>query len=251
MKVEGFQMGGKHLNKPVSFVNVESCESKTLLRRRKRMIIINSKLSDEALLKAIYKAASEYSKLIGNSYLIIGKNKNSDYFWFQCYFEKKHFMHLLGIDSKTLSATEFYDRCVAYNRGEGNGITIADCTPSRNHNRTTVNEKSSCCAEMLRIQDAKYMKVGLKDKISQYVDFTYGYGSEATLGFKRQRDSSFPITLIPRKIDDFVTQKYKIVFVLEKKSGDEKYVRTLAEIRKGLFEELREAFPEGIKNLIE
>ena len=93
MKVEGFQMGGKHLNKPVSFVNVESCESKTLLRRRKRMIIINSKLTDEALLKAIYKAASEYSKLIGNSYLIIGKNINSDYFWFQCYFEKKHFMH--------------------------------------------------------------------------------------------------------------------------------------------------------------
>lgn len=82
------------------------------------MIIINSKLTDEALLKAIYKAASEYSKLIGNSYLIIGKNKNSDYFWFQCYFEKKHFMHLLGIDSKTLSATEFYDKCDAYNRGK-------------------------------------------------------------------------------------------------------------------------------------
>ena len=55
------------------------------------------------------------------------------------------------------------------------------------------------------------MKVGLKDKISQYVDFTYGYGSEATLGFKKQRDTSFPITLIPRGIDKFVTQKHKIV----------------------------------------
>ena len=251
MRVEGFQLGGKHLNKPVSIVNVESCESKTLLRRRKRMIIINSKLSDEALLKAIYKAASEYSKLIGNSYLIIGKNKNSDYFWFQCYFEKKHFMHLLGIGSKTLSATEFYDKCDAYNKGEGNGITIADCTPSRNHNRTTVNEKSSCCADMLRIQDAKYMKVGLKDKISQYVDFTYGYGNEATLGFKQQRDTSFPVTLIPRKIDDFVTRKYKIVFVLEKQSGEEKYKRTLAEIKEGLFDELKEDFPEGIKRLVD
>ena len=95
------------------------------------------------------------------------------------------------------------------------------------------------------------MKVGLKDKISQYVDFTYGYGSEATLGFKRQKDSSFPITLIPRKIDDFVTQKYKIVFVLEKQSRDEKYVRILAEIKRGLFEELKDSFPEGIKKLIE
>ena len=74
-------------------------------------MIINSKLSDEALLKAIYRAASEYSNLIGNSYLIIGKNKNSNYFYFQCFFEKKHFMHLLGIDSANMNATEFYDKC--------------------------------------------------------------------------------------------------------------------------------------------
>lgn len=47
------------------------------------MVIINSKLSDEELLKAIYKAAAEYSKLLGNSYLIIGKNKNSNYLYFQ------------------------------------------------------------------------------------------------------------------------------------------------------------------------
>ena len=107
-------------------------------------MVINTKLSDEELLKAIYKAAFEYSKLIGNSYLIIGKNKNSGYLWFQCHFQKKHFMHLLGIDSKTLSATAFYDKCDACNKGNGNGITISDCTPSRNHSRTTVNEKSSC-----------------------------------------------------------------------------------------------------------
>ena len=51
-------------------------------------MIINSKLSDEALLNAVYLAASEYANLIGNSYLIIGKNKKSDYFFFRCYFEK-------------------------------------------------------------------------------------------------------------------------------------------------------------------
>lgn len=117
-------------------------------------MIIKSKLTDDELLKSIYKATFEYSKLVGKSYLIIGKNKNSNYFWFQCQFEKKYFMHLLGIDSKRLSANEFYDKCDAYNRGDGNGIVLSDCTPSRNHNRTTINEKCSCCAEMLRIQDA-------------------------------------------------------------------------------------------------
>lgn len=214
-------------------------------------MIISSKLSDEALLKAIYKAASAYSKLIDNSYLIIGKNKNSHYFWFQCYFEKKHFMHLLGIDSTSFSATEFYEKCDLYNKGEGDGITIADCTPSRNHSRTTINEKSSCCADMLQIQDAKYMNVGLKNKITEYVDFTYGYGKMATLGFKKQRNTSFPITLIPRNIDEFVTQKYKIVFVLEKKMKEEKYMHILTEVKKGLFDELYDDLPSEIKELID
>lgn len=159
-------------------------------------------------------------------------------------------MHLLGIDSANMNATEFYDKCDMYNKGMGDGITIADCTPSRNHNRTTINEKCSCCAEILHIQDAKYMKIGLKDKISRFVDFTYGYGNDATLGFKAQRDTSFPITLIPRNIDEFVSQKYKIVFVLEKKTAEDKFQKVLMEVKKGLFEELFEELPEEIKDVI-
>ena len=185
-------------------------------------MIINSKLSDQALLDAIYRAASEYSNLIGNSYLIIGKNRNSDYFYFQCFFDKKYFMHLLGIDSATMDATVFYDKCDMYNKGLGTGITIFDCTPSRNHSRITINKKASCCADILRIRDAKYMKVGMKDKISQYVDFSYGYGSDATLGFRIIRDTSFPLTLIPRNIDEFSAKKYKVILVLEKRTKEEK-----------------------------
>ncbi len=52
-------------------------------------MIINSKLSDQQLLKAIYSAAKEYSNLLNHEYLIVGKNKISAYFWFQCRFEKK------------------------------------------------------------------------------------------------------------------------------------------------------------------
>ena len=214
-------------------------------------MIINSKLSDQALLNAIYRAASEYSNLINNSYLIIGKNKNSDYFYFQCFFEKKHFMHLLGIDSVNMTATEFYEKCDLYNKGVGEGITISDCTPSRNHNRTTINEKASCCAEILHIQNAKYMKVGLKNKISQYVDFTYGYGNDVTLGFREQKEASFPLTLIPRNIDEFVSQKYRIVFVLEKKMGEDKYRNVVMEIKKGLFEKLMVDFPDEIKDIVD
>lgn len=211
---------------------------------------INIKLSDERLLDIIYKAAFEYSKLVGNSYLIIGKNRHSDYFWFQCQFEKKHFMHLLGISSKTLSATEFYDRCNAHNNDEGGGITIPDCTPSRNHGRATINEKSSCCAEMLQIQNAKYMKIGLKDKICQHVDFSYGYGNMAVLGFRKLGDTSFPITLIPRSIDEFVSKKYRVIFVLQKEITEKKYKNILTEAKKGLFLQVKDEFPDKLKGLL-
>lgn len=214
-------------------------------------MVIRNKMTDKELLSAIYKAAEEYSKLVGNSYLIIGKNKNSNYFWFQCHFEKKHFMHLLGISSPNMSATEFYNKCEAYNSGMGEGITIEDCKPSRNHSRTTMNEKCSCCADVLKIQDAKYMKVGLKNKISQYVDFTYGYGSIATLGFKESGDTSFPITLIPRNIDEFVSKKFRICYVLKKDTCDEKYKDIFVEIKKGLFEEIFDDLPEELKEICE
>jgi len=225
--------------------------SENIIDPRGGWMIIRSKLSDEELLESIYRAASEYSNLIGKSYLVVGKNKKSEYFWFQCQFDKKNFMHLLGIESKKYNATEFYDKCYAYSHGKGVGITVADCMSSRNHSRTTINEKSSCCADMLRIQEAKYMKVGLKEKISQYVDFTYGYGSEATLGFKAIGATAIPITMIPKSIDEFVNMKYKIIFVLYKKIGEEKYHCVLSEVKKGLYMQLKSEFPEGLKSMIE
>lgn len=213
---------------------------------------ITGNLNNDQLLDKIYKAAAEYEKLLGKDFLIVGKNKKSDYFWFECCFEKKNFMHLLGIKSKTMSATEFFNSCSLYNRGDGVGLTINDCTPSRNHQRKTVNEKSSCCAKLLRIQDARYMNIGKNEKIRQYVDFSYAYGNEAVLGFEQKADkrSCFPITLIPSKIDDFAKQKYRIIFVFEKKQADEKYDTILMELKEGIFPEHSQAFPKELKKLI-
>jgi hypothetical protein len=67
-------------------------------------------------------------------------------------------MHLLGIKSKTLSADGFFDVCDDYNSGIGEGISIRDCSPSRNHDRASTNEKCSCSAEMFRLGDAKDSK---------------------------------------------------------------------------------------------
>ena len=98
--------------------------------------------------------------------------------------------------------------------------------------------------------NAKYMKIGLKDKISQHVDFTYGYGNIATLGFKKIENTSFPITLIPRNLDEFTSQKYKILFVLQKTNNEETYNNLLTEIKKGLFQQMYPHFPPQIKNYV-
>lgn len=214
-------------------------------------MIITSKLTDDELIKRIHLSAAAYSKLLDKTFLIIGKNKKSPYFWFECYFRKKHFMHLLGIKSKTLSAEQFYDKCNDYNNGIGTGIAIEDCTPSRNHSRMTINQKCSCCSDMLRLQDARYMKVGLSDKISRYVDFTYAYGAEATLGFQKDNSGAgFPLTLIPRNIDEFLSQKYKIIIILEKQTSGIKFDKLLVEIKKGIFIENSPDFPEDLAKKI-
>lgn len=212
---------------------------------------INSKLTDKELFDYIYKAAAEYNKLLDNTYLIIGKNKNTDYYWFECSFEKKNFMHLLGIKSKNLSAEEFFDKCNDYNNGIGSGITKDDCTPSRDHNRKTINEKCSCCAELLMLENIKFMKFGDKDKISLRVDFNYAYGNEAILGFEKTKISSFPKTLIPQHIDNFSTKKHKIILIFKKTSNKDKYINPFIELKSGIFVEHYENFPENLKEKIQ
>lgn len=133
-------------------------------------------------------------------------------------------------------------------------LKITDCTPSRNHSRNTINKKCSCCAALLRIQDAKYMNIGKKDKINQYVDFSYAYGKEAILGFKEStKGSCFPITLMPQNIDTVTTKKYKIIFTRQKEKADEKYRCIVSEIKKGIFSDIynEKCFPDALKELIE
>lgn len=87
--------------------------------------------------------------------------------------------------------------------------------------------------------------------MNQYVDFTYGYGSDAVLGFAQQGNMCFPITLIPKSIDNFVTQKYRVIFVLKKKIESDKYKTVLSEIKKGLLKDLYVEFPDTLKNVID
>ena len=213
---------------------------------------MNPNLSERELLSTIYIATSEYTNLVNKNFLFIGfKNNTSQYFYFECSFEKKHFMHLLGIKSNTLTAEEFYEKCNAYNNGIGAGLSISDCTGSREHTRSTINKKSSCCKELLCLLNARYMYISAKDKCTERVDFHYAYGNDnSMLGFKKISGTrmSVPVTLIPQKIDYYSSLKYKILFIYRKEFSDLHYTDILYEIKSGIFSEHISSFPNALRS---
>lgn len=208
------------------------------------LMVISSSLSDEQLLNAIHNSAIAYSRLVNQVFLLVGKNKGEEMLWFQCSFPKKNFMHLLGIKSTTLSADEFFEKAVQ------NNIGLSDCAASRKHNRSTINEKCSCCEDLLDFNNAKYFRIGKKDNISQFVDFAYSYGSSAILGFQTSTDNlCYPISLIPNDIEQFSSKTYRVIFVCSKDIESTTYHNPFIEIKKGLFSELLPSFPPELKEL--
>jgi len=92
----------------------------------------------------------------------------------------------------------------------------------------------------------------MNDKISQYVDFSYIYGIDVTLGFQKDgKCLGFTITLIPKNINTFTNKSYRILFVLPKTDKTKKYDNLYTEIKKGVFYELYCDFPKELKNLID
>ena len=59
------------------------------------------------------------------------------------------------------------------------------------------------------------------------------------------------LRIFSKSFDEFVTKKYKIVFVLQKKVKEEKYKNILVEVKKGLFKKIYNEFPEKNKDLID
>lgn len=212
-------------------------------------MVITDSLTDKQLLDKIYKAAAAYEKLLGKKYLLVGQNLNEPFYWFECVFEKKNFMHLLGIKSVCYGAERFFDMCAEHNNCGGEGINISDCRTAYNHSRKNINMKCSCCADMLDIKASKYMKIGNKDLINQYVDFDYAYGNEATLGFCAD-ENAFPVTLLPKSIDNYATNKHRVIFVFEKNVEEQIYREPIVEAKEGLLKKLYGEFPDELQKMV-
>lgn len=177
------------------------------------MLLKKSKLTNDELFQFLHLNAERYSKLTDCSFLFISKSaKRDEYYWHEVVFPPCNFMHLTGIKSRTNTAVEFYDKCL--NCYEN--LTLTDCTPAYNHTRKDISEKNTVLYELLNLKNVKYFSVGEKDKINENVDFTFTYGQDAIIGFRKdiKHRESFPITCAPQNIKNYCTKVYRVSFLL-------------------------------------
>ena len=69
-----------------------------------------AKLNKDDVLKTIIKSANLYKKnLVNKNFLIVSKNRNEPYNFWELKFEKKQFLHLVGVKTN-LSSKHFYTK---------------------------------------------------------------------------------------------------------------------------------------------
>lgn len=127
-------------------------------------------LGSDELLSILRKSAKLCAEYADTTLLFIFREKKADvYDFYEVRFGKNNFMHLAGIRSETLSATEFYDACI-----EGT-IAKGDCTPRKDAN--TMYSKVAIMEKMMDLRNSKCYKIGEKDLATRDNDFEMATGN--------------------------------------------------------------------------
>lgn len=212
-------------------------------------------LTPEELVTILCKSAILYSEYADTTLLFIFREKKSDeYEYYEVRFGKNNFMHLAGIKSATLSATEFYEACIA------KAITREDCTPKKDAN--TMYSKVAIMEQMLDLRNSKCYKIGAKDLVTRDNDFematgnangVVGYDSRIKIKGTNIVDRTklpIPTTLLNNPITDYCSHPQKIMFILQKSDGERTYNKLFYEIKKDLFQKEKEFFSDELKSLL-
>lgn len=213
-------------------------------------------LSPKELLSILHNSAMLYSEYADTTLLFIFREKReSSYDYYEVRFGKNNFMHLAGIKSESLSATEFYNACL-----EGR-IVREDCNPRRD--AKTMYLKVAIMEQLLDLRNSKCYKIGEKDLVTRDNDFematgnangVMGYDSRIKIKGTDGVDKSkapIPTTLLNNSITDYCTKPQKIMFILQRTDKESTYSTLFYEIKKGLFQTEKEYFSEEIKALLQ
>lgn len=190
----------------------------------------------------LHKAAQIYSQYVGCDILIVySRSKDLPYEYYEFQAGEEHFQHLAGVKSPT-GAVDFYNKCL------DNKISMLDIIPVEN--MKTTSSKIEVLPKAIDLYTAKIYKIGEKDLVTLKNRFTMGIGnSETVLGIdKRDQKLPIPVTVMNRKITDFVSKPYSIFLIMKKDIGEDLYSDLVYEKTSDIFSKID--FDEAIRSKI-
>ncbi len=200
-------------------------------------------LSDKQMINNLHRAALIYERYVGCDILVVySKSKNLPYKAYEFMAEKSHFQHLAGVKFPG-GAERFYEKCLA------GTVARKDIVPAENIK--TTSSKIEVLPQAIDLYSAKIYKIGKKDLITLKNRFSVGIGNAQTVMGIDQRDQRFPIpvTVMNRKITEFVSDPYSIFLVMKKSIGESLYKDVVYEKTSQIFSKID--FSEEIMNKIE
>lgn len=204
-------------------------------------------MTGKELIEKLHMGAVAYSAYAGSCLLFIyQKSRGAEYDFYEVSFQKRNFMHLAGIRSRTMKAEHFYEACL---KGE---LTAEDCFPT--HDLANRNARALILCGLLDFKDSRLYKIGEVTTVSLYNHIEMATGnSVGIVGYSRHLQGKHPVptTLLCEPLSEYSRNPYKIMFVLQKDPSEDGYSKLLYEIKKGLFQRERGSFPPEIQRITE
>ena len=188
-------------------------------------------IPDELILQKIYQAAQIYNYYCNKDFLYISLSTNkNNMFMFEAQYTSGHFQHLCGIDSATMSPSDFYKNVM------NNNITLNDCTPSRNHTKHEILDKLNSLIYLFNIKNTKMFREGNRLENVGNVDFDFAVGDSSFIGYKidARTKTCFPLTNMIAPIADYCVNPKRVSLILSKSSDKDLYDTVEYEASKNL-----------------
>lgn len=196
----------------------------------------------EEIKRMLHLSAAVYSNVCNKQVLFIYRknSKNEEYKYYETYFGKENYIHLVGCCSnKFITAEQFYDKCL-----ETDDIPIEYITYKES--RLATSNKLEVFTSLFKFPYIKLYKIGKHDKINEKNNFQIGIGnsmSNGVLGFTKYNKLPVPTTILVNSLSEYTTSEENVLAILCKSS--KKYDTIIGCIKSGL---LIEDLPKSLQN---
>lgn len=200
--------------------------------------------SIEEIKQLLHLSAIVYSFVCNKQILFICRKKaqNAEYHYYETYYGKENFIHLVGCESNNkISAEKFYEVCLETDNISTDYITFKE-------SRRAASGKLEVFASLFDFQHVKIYKIGRHDKINEHNNFQVGLGNvsgNGVLGYTKYNGLPVPTTVLVNPLSEYVTAEESVLACLTKTS--DKYDTVIGAIKTGI---AIDSLPSAVRNKI-